>query len=461
MTETTHNTKSAEFQSTQLLLVDDDANFRSMTARNFGRRGYTVQEADCGKSALEMVENHDFNVIILDVSMPDMTGIEVLEKLREINADAEVIMLTGETTIKTAVDAMKLGAIDYLTKPVEIEELLVVVDKAHEAGRLKRENRHLKAILQRTTPSFDMVGQSEAMKNLFRLIERAGPTDKPILIQGESGTGKERVARALHQASSIAGKPLVVINCAALSEHLLESELFGHEKGSFTGATTAKEGLFELADKGTLFIDEIGEMAGSLQAKLLRVLEDGSFRRVGATKERKVNVRIISATNRDMQKEVDEGRFREDLFYRIDVMTLKVPPLRERLGDIPLLIKHFAEDDWEISVDALEAMTNYSWPGNVRQLINAIDRAKILADEEIIQLKNLPPAICESKSKAKQIETPADQIETSSMQREHVIEVLQQCNGNKARAARSLGVSRRTFYRLLDRHDISLDKNEY
>ncbi len=308
-----------------------------------------------------------------------------------------------------------------------------------------------------------MVGESDAMQEVFRLIERAGPTNKPILIQGESGTGKELVAQALYQASSVADKPMVIINCAALSEHLLESELFGHEKGSFTGAVAAKEGLFEIADGGTVFIDEIGEMPASLQAKMLRVLEDGSLRRVGSVKERKVNVRIISATNRDMQTEVAEGRFREDLFYRIDVMTLKIPPLRERTGDIPLLIKHFAGDEWDISVDALEAMLAYTWPGNVRQLINALERAKILADDDTIHRKNLPSAISETDTSGlksvKNLAT-ANAADLDAVQREHVISVLQHNGGNKARSARALGVSRRTLYRLLDKHEIEFDKSD-
>ena len=444
----------------KLLLVDDDPNFRDLTARNFRRRGYSVEEADCGEAALAALENYSVDVVILDVSMPGMTGIEVLEKINDSASDTEVIMLTGETMVKTAVDAMKLGAIDYLTKPVEMEELIVVVEKAREAGRIKRENRHLKAILQRSSPSFDMVGESDAMHEVFRLIERAGPTNKPILIQGESGTGKELVAQALYQASSVSDKPMVIINCAALSEHLLESELFGHEKGSFTGAVSAKEGLFEIADGGTVFIDEIGEMPVSLQAKLLRVLEDGSLRRVGSVKERKVNVRIISATNRDMQTEVAEGRFREDLFYRIDVMTLEVPPLRHRTGDIPLLIKHFAGDEWDISVDALDAMVAYTWPGNVRQLNNALERAKILADDDIIHRKNLPSAISEtdtSRLKSSKILATAKVTDLDALQREHIISVLHQNSGNKARSARALGISRRTLYRLLSKHHIALD----
>lgn len=448
-----------------LLLVDDDPDFRSMTARNLRRRGYTAHEAEHGMAGLQLLDKYDFEVVILDVSMPGLTGIEVLEKLKQSDCDTEVIMLTGETAIKTAVDAMKLGALDYLSKPVGMDELVAVVEKARDSIRLRRENRRLKQFIARANPTHHMLGHSASIREVFRLIERAGPTDKPILIQGESGTGKELVARALHQASPVCDQPLVVVNCAALSENLLESELFGHEKGAFTGAVAAKEGLFEIADGGTLFIDEIGEMATSLQAKLLRVLEDGSMRRVGSVKERTVNVRIISATNRDMQAEVAAGRFREDLFYRIDVMTLTVPPLRQRTGDLPLLIHHFAGDEWEVADDAMTALCEYSWPGNVRQLINAIERAKILADEEVIQLKNLPSFIAElsdradatvdaSASSSVEATTQVSLSDLDSIQAEHIQSVLNQFAGNKARTARTLGISRRTLYRLLEKYEI-------
>jgi len=258
------------------------------------------------------------------------------------------------------------------------------------------------------------------------------------------------VARGLHRRSELADQPLVVINCAALSEHLLESELFGHEKGAFTGAIAAKPGLFEVADKGTLFIDEIGEMAGPLQAKLLRVLEDGSLRRVGSLTERRVKVRLITATNRDVSEEVAAGRFREDLYYRIDVMTLRLPPLRERAGDIPLLMRHFAGPEWRVTPDAMKASENYHWPGNVRQLINAIERAKILADEETICLQNLPPAVAEYVDKAM-----PGKADLGSLQKSHIAEIMRRENGSKTRAARELGISRRALYRLLEKHGIS------
>ena len=291
------------------------------------------------------------------------------------------------------------------------------------------------------------------MHEVYRLIERAGPTEKAILIQGESGTGKELVARALHRASRRADKPLVVINCAALPEGLLESELFGHEKGAFTGAIGAKQGLFELADGGTLMIDEIGEMPGPLQAKLLRVLEDGSYRRVGSVKECRVDVRLLAATNRNLAEEVRQGRFREDLYYRINIMSLELPPLRQRTGDIGLLVARFLGHDWQIEPEAIAAMESYAWPGNVRQLINAIERAKILADENLVRLEDLPLEVRRPPSDSPSRGGPGDD-RLEEIERSHVLEILERERGNKARAARALGINRRSLYRLLEKYGV-------
>ncbi|HJT35581.1 MAG TPA: sigma-54 dependent transcriptional regulator, partial [Pirellulales bacterium] len=371
-------------QSIDLLIVDDDDEFRATVARRFTRRGYRIAEAANGEAALAQAAQRQFHVAVVDLVMPGLSGLDLLAKLKLGSPDCEVVMLTGQGTIETAVEAMKRGAFDFLTKPFPLAELEVVVQKAAEHRQLHKENRQLKAVLERSQPACEMIGRSPAMQEVYRLIERAGPTDKAILIQGESGTGKELVARALHRASGRADKPLVVINCAALPETLLESELFGHEKGAFTGAVGAKQGLFELADGGTLMIDEIGEMPGPLQAKLLRVLEDGSYRRVGSVKECRVDVRLLAATNRNLAEEVRQGRFREDLYYRINVMSLELPPLRQRTGDIRLLVERFLGRDWQMEPDAMAAIDAYSWPGNVRQLINAIERAKILADENLL-----------------------------------------------------------------------------
>ncbi len=436
-----------------LLVVDDDAEFRSTMARWFTRSGHRVQEAPGGEEALALAERRQFAVAIVDLMMPGISGLELLEKLKAVDSGCEVIMLTGEATVETAVKAMKLGAFDYLTKPCSLAELDALVEKATERWKLTKENIQLKTLLDRQKVQPGTIGESPALKEVWRLIERAGPTDKAILIQGESGTGKELVARALHRCSLRANKPLVVINCAALPESLLESELFGHEKGSFTGAISDKPGFFEVADGGTLFIDEIGEMTGTLQVKLLRVLEDGSMRRVGSIRERHVDVRLLAATNRDMAAEVKAGRFREDLYYRINVMSLKLPPLRERMSDVPLLVKHFLGSEWKIEDEAMRALEHYDWPGNIRQLINVIERAKILADDGEILLEDLPSELTDRPLEATREEL-SDNVELSAVQRAHVLEILKRERGNKARTARVLGMSRRSLYRLLDKYKI-------
>ncbi|HEX7376728.1 MAG TPA: sigma-54 dependent transcriptional regulator [Pirellulales bacterium] len=436
-----------------LLLVDDDDEYRSTVARRFARRGYQVQEAANGERALELASRRQFHVAIVDLVMPGLSGLELLEKLHAGSPDCEVVMLTGQGTIETAVEAMKRGACDFLTKPFPLAELEVVVQKAFDQRKLRKENTQLKAVLERAQPASEIVGRSAAIMEVMRLIERAGPTDKAILIQGESGTGKELVARALHRASLRADKPMVVINCAALPETLLESELFGHEKGSFTGAISAKQGLFELADGGTLMIDEIGEMPGSLQAKLLRVLEDGSFRRVGSLKECRVDVRLLAATNRDMVQEVQAGRFREDLFYRINVMSLELPPLRRRAGDVPLLAAKFLGPQWRLEPGVMQILENYSWPGNVRQLINVIERAKILGEDATIRVQDLPANVRTPAVAKQAMNGECDKLE--EIERAHVLEVLEREKGNKARAARVLGINRRSLYRLLEKYGIA------
>ena len=437
-----------------LLLVDDDNDFRESVARRFLRRGFQVQQAADGEQGLALAERRQFDVAILDMVMPEMSGLQLLEKLKSTNFEGEIILLTGQGTIESAVQAMKLGAYDYLSKPFPLAELEVVIEKAYERRQLSKENRQLKAVLKRAPGDPEILGKSAAMQEVFRLIQRAGPTDKAILIQGESGTGKELVARALHRHSSRADKPLVVINCAALPETLLESELFGHEKGSFTGAVATKPGLFEVADGGTLFIDEIGELPAPLQAKLLRVLEDGSMRRIGSVKEHRVDVRLVAATNRNMAAEVAAGRFREDLYYRINVMLLEIPPLRERKGDIPLLLDHFIGEGWQIETDARQLLENYRWPGNIRQLINAIDRAKIMADDGEISVVDLPREIV-TATQSQTNGAVADDDHLASIEKAHIVEVLGREGGNKARAARALGVNRRSLYRLIEKYGIS------
>ncbi len=390
---------------------------------------------------------------VIDYNMPGISGVELLQRMKEDDVDTEVIILTGQGTIESAVQAMKLGACDYLTKPFPLSDLEQRIRLAWQRGRLSRENRQLKAVIRRQRPKVRMIGESPAMKEVFRLIERVAPTDKAVLIQGDSGTGKELVALAIQENSLRADRPFVTINCAALPENLVESELFGHTKGAFTGATADSPGLFEVADGGTLFIDELGELPAALQPKLLRVLEDGSLRRVGSHKERRVDVRIIAATNCDLAQAVREGRFREDLYYRVNVMSLQLPPLKDRGRDIDLLIDHLLGDDWQIEEAARRILNEYSWPGNVRQLINTLDRATVLADGNLITTDDLPPDIVKGRF-ARRTTVPQDTSRLDEIEKAHIMEVLERENGNKARAARALGIHRRKLYRLLERFDL-------
>lgn len=412
-----------------------------------------MHEAGNVDDARSLVQSREFDVAVLDMVMPGTSGLDFLKEIKSSDCECEVIMLTGQASVDSAVLAMKLGAYDYLTKPFPLGNLEKLIEKARRQRALSKENRQLRTLLMRNRPRRDIIGESAAMQEVLRLIDRAGPSDKPILIQGESGTGKELVAWALHEHSARANRPMVVINCAALPETLLESELFGHEKGSFTGADAAKPGLFEVADGGTLFIDEIGEMPPSVQVKLLRVLEDGSLRRVGSLRERHVQVRLLAATNRNLERMVEYGRFREDLYYRINVMSLELPPLREREGDIPLLVERYLDSGWVIDDQALKLLNDYHWPGNVRQLINVLERAQILSDDQVIRVDDLPRQVQKgtvTKNRGDGQETD----ELAALERTKILEVLRREEGNKTRAARVLGIERRKLYRLLEKHDI-------
>ncbi len=437
-----------------LLVVGDDDHSVGDLANMLARWGHRVVGCKTGEQALALLSQQTFDVAVVDTNMPGLSGLELLQRIREAGSECELIILTGEATVATAVEAMKLGAREYLTKPVGLAELERVIVKAHETVQLRKQNQQLKAVIKRQQPTTSMIGDSPAMREVYRMIDRLGPTDKPVLIQGESGTGKELVARALHRISPLADHPLVVINCAALPATLLESELFGHERGAFTGASSAKQGLFEVADGGTLFIDEIGELAGELQAKLLRVLEDGSMRRIGSVKERKVHVRLLAATNRDLGAEVAAGRFREDLYYRINVLTLLLPPLREREGDLIQLLHHFTGSEWKLDDDFLPTLARYNWPGNVRQLQNAIERAKVLADDYRLEVHNLPPEVSGAKRAATATAGSID-VEIEALVKSHVEATYRRHKGNKARAARALGIGRRSLYRLLEKYDIA------
>ncbi|MFT5326895.1 MAG: DNA-binding NtrC family response regulator [Planctomycetaceae bacterium] len=451
-----------------LLLVEDEHEFRETCAEWMARKGHDVAQASNGHEALHACSKRHFDVVVLDMTMPGLSGLEVLDRFRSEGVEAQVIILTGQATVESAVQAMKLGAQDYLCKPFPLPELEERCRMAFEYGQLRKENQQLKEVVRRTRPSAPkMIGESPQMQQVFRLIERAGPSDKAILIQGESGTGKELVAKAILSNSLRADKPFVTINCAALPEQLVESELFGHEKGSFTGATGTNPGLFEVADGGTLFIDEIGELPLSLQPKLLRVLEDGSMRRVGSHKERRVDVRIVAATNRDLTFEVEEGNFREDLYYRINVLTIELPSLKDREGDVELLINHILGSDWTLDEESRDCLLRYDWPGNIRQLINVLERAQILADDGEIVIDDLPQEVVNARSSGSESAVGSPSIASSAgppsarledLERAHVVRILGDNQGNKAQAARALGIHRRKLYRMLERFKIQPDE---
>jgi DNA-binding NtrC family response regulator len=449
---------AANLPSIRLLIVDDDEQLRETLARRFRRQGMSVTEADNGEEALLKASQTRHDVALLDLHLPGMSGVDLLGKLKESQPELEALMLTAHSSIETAIEAMKKGAYDYLTKPFHLPDLEVHVQKAFEKVQLSRRERQWVQHLEFESPRYQLVGVSPAVARVRQLIEKVAPADATVLIRGASGTGKELVARALHFNSPRRDRPLVTVNCAALQETLLESELFGHEKGAFTGATQAKPGLVEVAEGGTLFIDEIGEMAPGLQTKLLRVLEDGHFRRVGSVQEGRANVRVVAATNRPLEEAMKAGRFRDDLYYRLNVVVIELPPLRERREDIAPIVEHLLTTRQvgparaRLDPAALEALVRYDWPGNVRELANVLERAQILAEENVITLDDLPEAIVESRPGPG--DAGADPRHLRAVERRHVEEILRQEKGNKVRAAKALGVSRRALYRLISKHHL-------
>lgn len=443
----------------RLLIVDDDEPLRETLSRRFEKQGMQVRTASSAEEALAKLAPCD--IALLDLNMPGMNGIELLGHIKESQPEIEAIMLTGHGSIETAIQAMKKGAYDYLIKPFHLPELEIHIQKAFEKVKLARRERQWVEHIEYESARYKLVGSTPAMQRVVQLIQKVAPTDSTVLVRGSSGTGKELVARAIHYNSRRRQRPLVTINCAALQETLLESELFGHEKGAFTGATNTKAGLVEVAEGGTLFIDEIGEMAPGLQAKLLRVLEDGHFRRVGSVHESNADVRVVAATNRPLEEEIKEGRFREDLFYRLNVVTIDLPPLRERRDDIAVLVQHFLSTrqigggrKFDIDKDAMQAILQYPWPGNVRELANVLERAQILAENERITLDDLPDSIVDNLPSGAAGAGEGDPRKLRDVERRHVIEILKQEKGNKVHAARVLGISRRALYRLIHKYKL-------
>jgi DNA-binding NtrC family response regulator len=438
----------------RVVLVDDDDEFRRIMSSELERRGYAVTSVACGAAALEHAAEAD--VIVLDLRLPDMDGIEVLKGLRSADVAAGVLMLTGHGTIDTAIQAVRLGAYDYLEKPCPLDRMDMAIQKAHEHLRLVERQKVLEDGYAALDIGLDFIGQSPALEKVRQTIARIAPTDSTTLILGETGVGKEMVAKLLHAQSRRRERPFVVVDCAALHEHLLQSELFGHEKGAFTGAARLKHGLFEVGNTGTIFLDEVGEMSPEVQAKLLRVLETGRFRRLGGTKEIVVDVRVLSATNRDLHNAIARGHFRDDLFFRLASLTVEIPPLRERQEDIRALVEHFTHQfnlrfsrSKRFGPAALKALLRYRWPGNVRELIHTVQQSIVLTDRDVIEPEDLPAAVTLAADSTDSTgETPS----LREMQRRYVLSVMESVGGNRAQAARILGISERTLYRLLGRY---------
>ncbi|TCS82445.1 sigma-54-dependent transcriptional regulator [Tepidibacillus fermentans] len=447
----------------QILVVDDEEDLLQLLVQRLKRKGYKVDGALSGEKSLKMMKEKAYDVGIFDIKMPGMDGIELLKVAKKLVPDIEVIMLTGHGTVETAIEAMKSGAYDYLTKPYNLSELDVIIQKAIEKKQLFEENQRLKEVLQSEGSQFEIVGEHPKLKMLLEMTKRVSKSHVPVLIEGESGTGKELIARALHAWSDRANQPFIAINSGALMENLLESELFGHAKGAFTGAVTEKKGLVEMAHKGTLFLDEIGEMPLSLQVKLLRFLESGEFRRVGDNQLRKVDVRLVAATNRNLEKEIEMGNFREDLYFRLNVMKLVVPPLRERKSDIPLLAQYFLTKyqslygEKQLSNEALQALSHYHFPGNIRELSHLIERGVLLSMGKMIQSSDIFPhslnSVEEKKERKEEVATHT-MISLEELERQHIERVLKECDWNKTKAAQILGISLRNLYRKIESYQL-------
>lgn len=446
-----------------ILIVDDEKNIRNGLAMAMELEGYESLTAEDGVSAWALMGKKDVDLVITDLRMPNLSGEQLLQKITGAYPRLPVIILTGHGTIETAVDAMRRGAIDFFTKPVELDRLSLVVKKALSTTDLYAEHERLKAEVAtlKARNRYDrIVGKSQKMVALMETVAQVAPTRASVLITGESGVGKELVADALHELSTRSNGPFIKVHCAALSESLLESELFGHEKGSFTGAIAQKKGRFELADGGTIFLDEIGEINVSTQVKLLRVLQEKNFERVGGEKPLTVDVRIVCATNRDLLKEIEKGTFREDLYYRLNVVHLDVPPLRERKDDIPLLMTSFLtqfnkENDKSLegfSTGAKQALLSYEWPGNIRELRNSIESAVVLSRSSVIEVEDLPPSV-RLADKSSQLSLDVG-ITLAEAEKQLIISTLVMCGGNKTRAAEVLGIGRKTLHRKLQEYQI-------
>ncbi|HEX7177255.1 MAG TPA: sigma-54 dependent transcriptional regulator [Pyrinomonadaceae bacterium] len=464
----------------RVLVVDDDAVLRRVVSEQIAKAGFDARAAGSGEEALKLLGDADLDVVLLDIRMPGLSGLDALREIRKLDDPPEVIMLTADTSLGTGIEAMRHGAYDYLTKPSTLDEIEAVIRKADEKRRLVRQNAGLREAVRarggggggNSDDAPALVFNSRAMGDLVALAETAARSDSTVIITGESGTGKDVFARFIHARSARSAQPVITVNCAALPEALFESEFFGHERGAFTGAGAAKPGLIEAADSSTLFLDEVGETAPATQAKLLQFLEEGRFRRVGSTRDRAADVRIIAATNRRLAEEVAAGRFRSDLFYRLNVISLHVTPLRERAEDVPALVEHFLARNRErfnrpaldLSDEARRRLESYDWPGNVRELRNLLERAAALATGDRIEAEQILPARDNSTDTAAANANANTSPDTSTsaqqppatleeLERQHILRVLHETGGNRERASAVLGISARTLYRKLREYE--------
>ncbi len=447
----------------EILIVDDDAVHRRAVRLNMAGWGYSVTEADDGEEAVRQARLRSFDLILMDIRMTRMSGLEALEQIKKIQPAVPVIIMTAYASVETAVSAMKMGADDYLTKPLNYDELQIKIARTAERRQLKKENEYLKERLGEKFDRRNLIGRSEPMIRLLEMVEQVAATQATVLIAGESGTGKEMIANAIHFNSPRREAPFVKINCAALTETLLESELFGHEKGAFTGADRRREGKFVQADSGSIFLDEVSEMSPAMQVKLLRVLQERELTRVGGQDVVKVDVRLIAASNKDLKKEIREGRFREDLFYRLNVVALALPPLRERAEDVPLLAQHFlklfarrnAKTISGFTPRAMQKLAAYTWPGNVRELMNAVERAVVLSRSDTVDEDELvfPMADQSLSPDAPRSPAPTAGLPLEEVERQSILEAVKAAGGNKSEAARRLGITRKTLRKKLTKYE--------
>ena len=441
-----------------ILMVDDDAAFRHVMSGELQRLGYEVTTAASGEEAVQRAAAVEHDVVLLDLRLPGMSGLETLRSIIARVPSTEVIMLTGHGSIDTAIEAIRIGAIDYVVKPCPLDELDVRIQRALERRALRRRTKLLERGLIPPNLESSFIGDSPEFRRMLNVIRRVAPSDTAVLIMGETGAGKERVAKLIHAHSLRSAKPFVVVECAALQENLLQSELFGHERGAFTGADRAKPGLFEVADGGTIFLDEIGEISPTTQTTLLRVLDTSTFRHLGATREIHVDVRVITATNRDIPAMVRKGLFREDLFYRLSTITVEVPPLRERTGDVDLLVQQFAArlnvqfgSNKQFSRETLDLLRRHTWPGNVRELLHVVEAALVMCEGSIVLPEHLPGALRSAGAMMRPEPVPLVQQPPSleAAERAHILAALKACDRHRGNTAKVLGISERSLYRKL------------